>query len=178
MASGWRQTGWLVTGGGAYYLNNNGEMVTGSQAISGLSYTFAPSGELVAVGQAKQGGYGPKEQITWAETAAMLVNAFYPEELARAVVPARSPWYAPHLQIAQNRGILINPPEIMHSYLNSGITRFDFVRMMVQILDDKLVCLSPAQRTGPAGGPGRFCLLHRCRIRLGPSLRHIQPKPF
>lgn len=109
-------------------------------------------GALVGVGgdpAAGTGVFSPDESMTYGQLITMLVNAFYPEELARTSV--EGPWYAPGIQVAVTRGIGTSPRRQNQPLADSfdklmedasaPVTRYDAARFLVRLLDDKLVVL-------------------------------------
>lgn len=86
------------------------------------------------------GVFSPDSNMTYGQFLTMLMSAFYPDEMARAT--ARTPWYAPAIQVAVDRQLTyISRDDLMNKYADAQINRYNMAWILVKLMEDKGVAL-------------------------------------
>ena len=99
-------------------------------------------GAMVGIGgdpAAGTGLFAPDEYMTCGQLLTMLVNAFYPDELART--SKDGPWYAPAVRVAVDRGIVTESLDQLMRDAGKPIDRYTAAKVLVRLMDDKCVVL-------------------------------------
>lgn len=113
-------------------------------------------GAIVGTGgdpAAGTGQFSPDDPMTYGQFLTMLVNAFYPSELART--SKDGPWYAPAIRVAVNRGLVTDSLEKMMENAGTPIDRYYAAKVLVRLMDDRCVVLpDSAQREAAAASIG------------------------
>lgn len=82
------------------------------------------------------GRFSPDDNMTYGQFLTMLMNAFYPEEMAAA--GAQTPWYAPAIQVAVDRKLTyISQSDLLNLYADSQINRYNMAWILVKLMEDK-----------------------------------------
>lgn len=94
------------------------------------------------------GIFAPDEYMTYGQFLTMLVNAFYPGELAR--VSREGPWYAPAIRVAVARQLNFNTLDELMGMADAPINRYNAAWILVKLLDDKSAVLPGEQERAAA----------------------------
>lgn len=82
------------------------------------------------------GKFSPNNEMTYGQFLTMLMNAFYPEEMAKA--SPKTPWYAPAIQVATNHKLTyISQNDLMNKYADFHINRYNMAWILVKLMEDK-----------------------------------------
>lgn len=93
------------------------------------------------------GIFAPDAEMTYGQFLTMLVQAFYPEEMARV---SQEGSCAPAIQVAVNRQLNFNTWDSLMAMANHPINRYNAAWFLVRILEDKCVALPSDQERAAA----------------------------